>query len=295
MTPPQQAEKTTRGASLVIFVVIFGMAIGLGAGLLYAWRISPRVLTDVRPAQLSQKARADYLIALTLAYAADQRLEKAAARLNAMNASWQEVADTACDLSRSGYASTNTGQIVIRAMVALAGTQNVSGCASDFIPAPTTAPTAIPTDLPPTATRVPPPTKTPAPTLGATYTLEPEIPTPTSVPPGEYVVNVVSFCDPDAPGVIEIFVQAPDSAGLPAVAVEVSDGQTREVLFTGLKPDRDPGYVDYAMRDDIEYTVGLRDARATERSRTLSATACNVQRGGTSRAGYRVFFKRLVE
>lgn len=289
------AEHTRSGGTLVIITLMIGLLIGMGASLFYTWRVSPRVLTDTRPDQLSTTARIDYLIALSLAYAADQRLEAAASRLSDMNASWQEIADAACDLSRGGYASTNTGQLAIRAMVRLAESQGVRNCASSFIPAPTALPTDIPTEQPPTATRVPPPTKTAVPTLGVTYTPEPELPTPTPVPVGEYAVNVISFCDPNASGVLEIFVQAPDSAGLPAVAVEISDGINRDTIYTGLKPDRDPGYVDYEMGEDTEYTVGLRDARATERTRPLSAIACNVPNGGTARAGFRIFFKRVLE
>lgn len=269
--------------------LVVGIALGIGAGLIYAWQVDPRVVTDTRPSQLSAEGKRNYMVALSLAYAGDRDVIGAATRLNELGGDWQSLADAACDLAQSGYASTSTGLIAIRAMVELAASQGSSSCASALLPAqaPTSAPP--PSLIPPTASVTPAPTKTQ--TAEASPTPLPPLPTASPTPAGDFAVVAASpFCDPAAPGRIEVIVRNLDDSGIPGVGVEVIWPDGRERFYTGLKPDRDPGYADYAMTPGLSYQVTL--PGLSERSDPLVADACSAG-GATTQRSYRVIFERL--
>jgi hypothetical protein len=279
-----------RRGGLSLIWLILGIAAGLGVGLFYAWQVDPRVVTDIRPAQLSKTGQRNYLIALSLAYARDHDLLQAANRLNDLGQDWQALADTACEMAQSGDARTSTGLLAIRGMVDLASSQGRAGCASSLIQAATA--TAVPqaTVTPPTPTRVPVASKTP--TLGPTFTPEALLPTFTPTPSGDFGIALTeSLCDAQLQGVIEIVVRDLDDTGIAAVSVEVSWTDGNETFFTGLKPERDPGYADYTMKSGETYQVML--PGLSERTRRLQAGDCTTKDGKTAQASYRVIFKRL--
>jgi hypothetical protein len=114
--------------------------------------------------------------------------------------------------------------------------------------------------------------------------------TPTPVPAGDFTVDVRSFCA-GSEGVIEVFVQNLQGEGLPGIAVTVRNDQNREVFFTGLMLDRDPGYADFTMTAERTYIVGLRDFPQIF-TRELTAVPCSP--GSADRAGYRVTFRRAA-
>ncbi len=271
--------------------LLLGIAIGTIFGLFYALRIDPRVTIDVNFSQLNEGDKRNVMILLSLAYAHDRRIEVAAQRLLSLDKDWQAVADAACELAQTGYASTNTGLRAIRSMVELAGSQGYSGCASALIPIHTATPRPSPTPRPTaTPTRPPVPTKTPT-------ELPPNTPMPlalqaTPTPRGEFIVaNIVPFCDPRLPGVIEFSVRDADGRGLPAVPIEIRSGSSRQRLFTGLKPERDLGYADFQMVPDETYRVEL--LALSEPTRELEASPCTAQDGSRTRTSYRVIFQRI--
>src|ERR1700690_2396290 len=102
--------------------LLIGLAIGLGIGLYYAWLVNPLILTEISPAYLQADNKQLYAIAVSLTYAEDHDLIQAANRLNGlgMGDPFQYLADTACDLARSSFASSTTGVITIRSMTSLA-------------------------------------------------------------------------------------------------------------------------------------------------------------------------------
>jgi hypothetical protein len=265
-----------------------GIALGITAGLVYAWQVDPRVVTDTRPAQLSGEGKRNYLVALSLAYAGDNDVIAAATRLNELGGDWQSLADAACELAQSGYASTSTGLLAIRAMVELAASQGSSSCASGLLPeqAPTTVP--LPSGLPPTNTVTPAPTKTQ--TAEASPTPLAPLPSPSATPAGDFaVVAMQPFCEPSAAGRIEVIVREPNDIGIPGVGIEAIWPDGRERFFTGLKADRDPGYADYSMTPGVTYQITL--PGLSERSEPLIADECSAG-GETTRRSYRVIFER---
>jgi hypothetical protein len=277
--------------------ILVGVGIGIGIGLFYAWRVDPRVQTNTVPWQLSKPGQTNYMIMVSMAHTKDHDLQRAAERLAELRLgadTWQIVADTACELARSNYASTNSGIAAIHSMVDLAQTQGVTGCASALLPPPyTSTPPVTPTLITATPTLIPPATKTPTPTLGPSNTPA-ESPTEdvAPTPSGNFrVVSVESFCDARISGVIQIFVQDTDGTGLPGIPVQVSLGSINDDFFTGLKADQGSGYADYQMEPDKTYTVIL--PGYSDPSREISSVPCNLPNGGgKSVASYRVTIRQ---
>jgi len=67
------------------------------------------------------------------------------------------------------------------------------------------------------------------------------------------------FCsDAAGPGKIEVFVQDALGRGVAGVKIVVAWPDGEEAFFTGLKPERDPGYADYDLRQPWQdYSVSL--------------------------------------
>lgn len=276
--------------NIALGALVIGIFAGIAGGLLYAWRIDPRVETDIRPAQLNEEGRAKYLVALSLAYSRDRDLLRAAERLNEIGVDWTALAAAACDLAGSGYASTNTGLTAISAMVSLAASQGATGCASLLLPGETPTPggaTATAT-LHPTATFTPVATKTPTEVPTPTLTLPPVVlPTPV----GEFTITLQeSLCNAELQNMILVSVRDANDRGLPGMAVEVLWGDGRETFYTGLKPEEDAGYADFTMTPGTLYQVAL--PGLSDRTRRLEAGNCTTANGSTALASYRVVFKR---
>jgi hypothetical protein len=285
-----------RGLSYII--VLVGLALGIGGSLYYTWQINPQVVTNIEPWQLSTEHQQQYIIAISLEWAQDHDLMRTVQRINSLNLgdkAWQKIADTACDLSRAGYMSTNAGVIAVRSMVDLAQSQGATGCASVLLPAASETPAPSPTVVTATPSLIPPATKTPTPTLGPTITPEdlitPEV-EPTDV--GDFqLVQITPFCSLKTPGLIEVNVQDTDGSGIPGVAVEVSTLQNKEQFFTGLKSEKDPGYADYQMEKGGSYVISV--PGISQRPNALEARECPVPKadgGGKSITSYRAIFRR---
>ncbi|MEP7284491.1 MAG: hypothetical protein ABI947_01830 [Chloroflexota bacterium] len=290
-----------RRGGLSIVIALIGVALGIGAGLLYAWRVDPQVQFDTNPWQLTDEGQRQYMIAVSLAYSKDHDLIRTANRLvvdlRLGDRAWQTLADTACDLARSSYVSTNTGFTAVRSMVELARSQGATSCASTLMPL-TSTPAPTPTVVTVTPSLIPPSTKTPTPTLGATFTPATQPPPidSTATPSGDFRLALVEpYCNPKRPGLIEINVQDANGVGIPAIPVEVNTGEDKDDFFTGLKTERGPGYADYQMTAGGSYVVSL--PGASDRSTSLEAIPCNVavkDGGGKAVVSYRVTFRRAV-
>lgn len=251
------------GGGLSWFALILGIGIGVAAGLIYTWEIDPVVETNTAPWQLGEKSREHYIVAVALSYAHNRDLTLAFDRLRKLNPDqnvWSMVAEVACHRVETGQVSNNADIRVLRAMVQLYAPQGASGCADSWgtPPAPLIAmPTAAPTRSP-TPTLVPPATKTPTPPLPTDAALQPARPSPTPATGGYALGRLQSFCNPDAPGIIEVRIYDSRGRGVPGVAVQVIwSGDETDNFFTGLKPEREAGYADFEMTEGLSYTVTL--------------------------------------
>jgi hypothetical protein len=292
----QPARKYTRPRHLISWwAVFFGLVIGVGGGLAYAWGVNPVVEFDTEPWQLNDDDKAHFIVAIMLAYAQDSDLNLAVSRLQELRLEGdpiQAVADAACDLATTGYVESNSGLRAIRSMMTFYQLQGKQGCADNLIPVQDEEPTTVVQVTVPTATLAPPATKTPTPAA-------PENPTPTNVsiivptspPQSDFtLVNVSTYCDAALSGLIEVYVQDDGGEGLPGNEIRVRWDEGSDTFFTGLKPERGPGYADFQMEANKGYTVEL-PGHSDPTSEPLTAVPCTDDNGSRAITSYRVVFR----
>jgi hypothetical protein len=247
------------------FALILGIGIGIAAGLIYTWEIDPVVERNTAPWQLDEQGREHYVVAVALSYAHNHNLNLAFDRLRALRPEqnvWNLVAEIACNRVKTGKTVTNADIRVLRAMEALYAPQGARDCAYGLYPTPAPLgplPTPVPANSP-TPSLTPPATKTATPPLPTNTPFESAGPTPTPRAGGYVLSRLQSFCNPDAPGVIEVRVYDTRGQGVPGVRVQaVWRGNQTDTFFTGLKPEREPGYADFEMTPGVTYTVIIPD------------------------------------
>lgn len=296
MPPPRSRYHRPRRV-ISVWGLLLGLLLGIAGGLTYAWVYNPVVEFDTEPWQLQADDRAQYMVAITLAFAHDSDLDRAVTRLltiypNRIPQSdpFQDVADMACRLASTGYVDSSSGLRAIRQMMNFYQLQGRSGCADSLIPARDVQPTqVIEFDLP-TPTLPPPATKTPTPVSTVDTTPTPTVlALPTSPPQRDFVIaNVATFCDVELSGIIEVFVQDFGGVGLPGQAVRARWRGGEDVFFTGLKPERGPAYADFQMSEDQEYTIDM--PGRSDASQPLPAAPCTTETGARAITSYRVVF-----
>lgn len=279
--------------------LVIGLVIGLGGALYYAWNIDQPQEFDTAPWQLRQPDRQAYLVAIMISHAYRGDLAETIDQLIALDLPGadpiQQVAEVACDLARSGYVNSSSGLRAIRRMMTFYQQQGKSGCADALIPLTDDTTQPVLELTPPTATLLPPASKTPTP-------LPPVLPTPT--PPTAVVLlpttapttsfTIVdgprSFCSAEASGVIEVRVQDFEGQGIPGQPVRVRWDAGESTFFTGLKPERGPAYADFEMEAGRSYVVempGLSDPSRVP----MTADPCFTESGEQVLTSYRVVFR----
>lgn len=279
--------------------VLVGLAVGLGLGLFYSWQIDPVVVRNIAPEDLRQSDKQMYVVAIAQEYAADQDLQRAVNRLIALDPNGnplETAAQTVCDLIRSGQVDSISSIDVIRNLRAIYEPQGVqASCDTSAFntPVPVTiiAPTATLT-LTPSITPVA--SKTPTQPVNAPPVNTP-IPTSTSTSADGSVfrqVRLEQFCEPSINGLIEVYVLDEGSVGIAGMGVEASwsNGQRRQVFYTGLKPERGNGYADFSMESGQTYRLSILN-QPGQPTQSLEATTCDA--AGTL-ISYRVYMQRIV-
>lgn len=297
-TPPASRKYTRRRNPVSFWGLLIGFIVGIGGAFFLARELYPLPQTDARPAQLTRDDRTAYIAAIALAFTYDSDVDRAVSRLLDLQLPGdpiQAVADLACQLTTSGYVNSTQGLRAVQAMIRFYSLQGRAGCADTLLLADA-APTrvievALPTNTP---GLVPPPTKTPSPVDLVTPTpLQPLI--PTSPPQSDFeLVGVSTGCSTTRPGVIEVLVyEANGATGVPGVGVRVRWSGGENLFFTGLLPERDPGYADFVMQDGLNYLIDL-PGRADPLPDPLTPTPCTTETGERSIITYRVIFRRVA-
>lgn len=224
----------------------FGMAVGLGAGLLISRVVFPVKYVDTEPRTLAPEHRYSFLALIARAYASTGNLVAARVRLALFpeGSDAQSLAALAQQALAEGRPEDDA-----RALAGLAAAldPDLARLSFNATPTPTPTPTLTPTltqtlasPLTPTTTPRPAPTRTPA-----------------SVPElGFVMVNQERICRRSAPlPLIQVVVV--DSGGDPMPGVEVIVEWTggRDHFFTGLKPELGLGYGDFEMAEELTYSV----------------------------------------
>ena len=279
--------------------LLLGLILGLSAGLFYTRQIDPIIVRNVSPAELDTEGQQLYVIGVVEEYSLGGDLQQATTKLLEVNPDanpFELAAQTVCDLIRSGAVSDVSDVQVIRN---LRNFYEPQGIQADCETAAFNTPIPVTISVP-MATITPTPTITPVASKTPTRPFDPTA-TPVATPTVAAVDGVVyrqqlveRFCDPDNSGVIEVYVQQSGTgAGIPGIAVEVSwsNGQRRQIFYTGLKPERGEGYADFDMTEGIDYRIDLPEV-PSEPTQDLDATPCDALGTITS---WRVVIFRFIE
>jgi hypothetical protein len=221
--------------------LIFGVVLGLSAGLLYSWGVNPVQVVDTDPSALRSDYMDDYLIMIAASYQSTNNLDRARARLAEVG-----FEEPAAELNQVSQAlldqGENPSQAEALADLALAlenGQPLPSGSAT-----PTRATTPQATHTPsstPTATR----TATIMPTPGQPFQL----------------ISQEQVCDTDLiEPLIQIVVLDASESPIPGVEIQVVWDTGQSQFFTGLKPELGLGYADFTMTPDTLYTLQVSDS-----------------------------------
>lgn len=275
--------------------LVIGLVIGLAAGLGYAWVINPVVEFNTEPWQLNETDRQQYVVAIMLSHGQHGDLAVTFDRLLALRPQgdpFESVAEVACDLASTGYVDSTSGLRAIRQMMTFYQLQDKSGCADVLIPVDAMQSTQVVEIAVPTPTLIPPATKTPTPEPPSAATpTQPRVIVPTSPPQSAFVLaNVQTFCSENLSGLIEVNVVDFNAQGIPGQAVRVRWDDGDDTFFTGLKPERGPGYADFSMAEGISYTVDM-PGRANPIRDPLAAVPCTTETGQQAVTSYRVWFR----
>ncbi len=275
--------------------LLIGLILGISGGLVYAWAINPVGEVSTEPWQLRQEDRAQYMVAVALAFRYDSDLSRALERLLTLQRQgepgdpFQQVADAACRLATTGYVNSNSGLRGLRTMMTFYQLQGRTGCADTLIPA--LQPTAVVQIAAPSPTLPPPASKTPTPEVeSAASPTPPRVIVPTVVPQRDFVLaDVDTFCSTEISGVIEVFVQDFGGVGIGGQAVRVRWDAGQDTFFTGLKPERGAAYADFQMEAGKGYTIEM-PGRSDPSPDPLTAVPCTTDSGEAAVISYRVFF-----
>ena len=123
---------------------------------------------------------------------------------------------------------------------------------------PTPTPTATSTSTP-TATATATPTTAPSPTLTP-------LPTDTATPRPNVAYGLAESniaCDSANGGLLKIYIRDRLGVGVPGVEISLSWLGGRDNLFTGFKPEIDPGYADFQMDPGETYQIELVNLETT--------------------------------
>lgn len=259
----------------VVLWLLFGLALGVGLGLAYAWLVAPVEFVDATPAELSASDQAAYIALVSAGFARDGDLARAQARLAALER--PDAAEAVGDALETAVRDQQPPS-TIRQLAGLAralGVRNATVAA--FAPANIDAPAQDENDTrQPAATAVAP--AQPLPTL-----------TPSPIDPTQATVRLIAqerLCDPAA---AQLEVELLDALRTPlaGVEIEVAWPGGRDRFFTGLKPARGAGYADFTMQPDVVYTVTISSGGA--RVDNLQLEPCDSGEWG----GVRLTFQRL--
>lgn len=229
-------------------------AVGLAAGLAYAWLIAPPPMA-ASPANVAPAYRQAWLIMAAEAYARDGDWPRTQARLNALQD--PSLAQTVTGLfTRLNAVGPNP---TARALALIADRLGVRTAPMQVYLADLAIATT-PTPAPPTAapigvTAAPP---TVPPTVAVTPTSPPAV-IITEAPPAAYqVVRRTVECTrpPDKPQ-IRVIIQDAQGQGRPGQTVWITWDQGTDRFVTGLRPEIDPGYGDFEMQPDQIYNVSV--------------------------------------
>ena len=287
--------------------MLFALIIGAGIGLVYAWNLAPRRITQAQPSALRLDFKDQYRSVVAAAYAANGNLPRAEARLalvgdaniiEALNAQAQrmlastqafERADLVVALasaleqetSGAGLSNVPVSTPTLEMIVNAGNTFTPSSPSSELTGLLSETPQVIPTQTLAAGT----PTIPVEATSRSTHTSTPLPGKPFALTAEETV------CDPNLPeALLQVLVLNANRRQLAGEEITVTWDGGKEQFFTGLKPELGNGYSDYVMNPDTLYSVQL--ARGSDVARGITPPRCQSPSGESFLGGIKLTFQQ---
>lgn len=277
--------------------IFLALLVGFGAGLVYAWVISPLRVTDAAPVALRPDFKDSYRAAIAAAYAATGNLPRAQARLallqdtdsvEALNAQAQRMlaeGDSPAQADQVAALALALGEGAAAIPTSVPATEAVrienETSTATIPPPPPDVPIVLTETITPIVTEsspivsTPRPTRTAVPTLGAPFAL----------------TGQENVCDPNLPdGLLQVVVLSSNRRQMPGMKILITWEGGEEQFFTGLKPELGDGYADYLMTPDIRYTVQL--AVGSDVATGITTTSCQTPSGESFAGGIKLTFQQ---
>ncbi len=268
-------------------VLIVGLLLGLAAGLLYTWGISPPEYYDTYPPLLDKPYRTDWIQMTVLAYGAEGNWSRAQLRLQGLpEAEIRPIAATALDQA----VAAGRPLVTLQRMAKLAAFYSIDTPAvhiytGELGNAPTPAPTTTSQTIPPTSAPTPPavpPTNTPLPVPTLT------VATPIAPALSEFHIISQTLTCTNTPHIAVSLVlshtitvrRREEVEWLPLPGREVwllwEDGADRAV--TGFNPEMGLGYADFTVAPGRVYKLYIDIPRGAPVS-TIQVEPCTADEG----------------
>jgi hypothetical protein len=286
--------------------ILLALLAGLGLGLVYAWMLAPRGATDTTPELLRPDFKDQYRSAIAAAYASNQNLPRAEARLallgdadliGALNAQAQRML-------ASGESFETADQL---AALALALGDEIVVIPTETVIVEPGTEVAVNEPATPTSTLPPPPPDSPILLTGTPQDSEPDAeptqavvvqatarpsrtPVPTFGAPFK-VTGQDTICDSNLPdGLLQVNVHNRNRKQMAGIEIVVTWDGGSEQFFTGFKPDIGDGYADFIMTPNVSYSVQL--ARGSDIVSGLTTPTCQASNGETFFGGVKITFQQ---
>jgi hypothetical protein len=283
--------------------LLTGLVIGLVIGLVYSLALDPVRIMDAAPHSLAEEFKDRYRVLISLAYRADGDVGRAAGRLallrdqdarallaaqaqelmadggvpreasalEALSEALENYAEPVVSTTQEETSGTGTPQAPVETIFIPTSTMN-SGQA---IRSPTANPTFSPTPVLTSTPRVSP---IPSSLLGAAFSLQ----------------EMTEVCIPGSSQILlQVEVLDKNEVPVPGIQIQVTWDGGEDFFYTGLFPDRSPGYADFSMDADVIYAL-----KAGELGQTignLRATDCETSEGGEYPGGWMLTFMEPEE
>lgn len=284
---------------------LLALLTGAGLGLAYSWFISPVSYVDAAPSILRADFKDQYRIIIASAYAANQDLARASARLGLLGDE-----DPIGALSAQAQRMLAAGEPFENAEpLAKLATDLKQGVVSEPF-TPTAFPTFNTPDIPPTSTpiEITPEstdevavTATPTnilfeqtpltPVINSTRTPRPAF-TPTAGPGAPYtLVSQETICQPGfESGLLQFILMNARKQQTPGVEIIITWDQGEDRFFTGFKSELGNGYADFNMVEGVVYNIRIVAGGTTLPN--IMAPACTDPNGQTYLGGLLLTFSQ---
>jgi len=284
------------------WAILLALILGFGAGLVYAWTLSPLRLTDSSPTLLRADFKDQFRSVIAASYLATGNLPRAQARLALLGDS-----DSVQALNAQAQRTIASGEFAQADQLALLASALENGTGISIQPTQTSE-SFEPVNTKPALTALPSPaalpfilTETPEeieiqpvetqPVVVSTATLRPtRTPPPTQGAPFR-LIGEDRVCDPNLPeGLLQVIVYNSNRRQLAGIKIIITWDTGGEEFFTGLKPELGNGYADFLMFPNTSHAVQL--ALGSEIATNLVPPACETASGETYLGGYKLTFQQ---